>query len=45
MKEIETTNKKVAQQLSPVEKRSGELPHTMSKGTINIEDKYGTIKF
>jgi uncharacterized protein YndB with AHSA1/START domain len=45
MKENETTNKKVAQQLSPVEKRSGELPHITSKGTIDLEDKYGTIKF
>ena len=45
MKENETTNKKVAQQLSPVEKRSEEFPHITSKGTIDIEDKYGTIKF
>jgi uncharacterized protein YndB with AHSA1/START domain len=45
MKENETTNKKVAQQLSSNEKQSGESPNTTSKGTIIVEGKYGTIKF
>jgi hypothetical protein len=45
MKEFETTNKKVIQQLSTIEKRSGESPNTTSKGTITVEEKYGTIRF
>lgn len=45
MKEFETTNKNVIQQLSSNEKRSGESPNTTSKGTIVVEEKYGTIKF
>ena len=45
MKEIETINKNVKQQLSSIEKRSVELPNTTSKGTIVIEEMYGTIKF
>jgi uncharacterized protein YndB with AHSA1/START domain len=45
MKEFETTNKNVIQQLSSNKKRSGESPNTTSKGTIIIEGKYGTIKF
>ena len=45
MKEFETTNKKVIQQLSTIEKRSGESPNTLSKGTITVEEKYGTIRF
>jgi len=39
MKEFETTNKKVIQQLSTIEKRSGESPNTISKGTITVEEK------
>jgi uncharacterized protein YndB with AHSA1/START domain len=45
MKEIEITNKNDIQQLSSIEKPSGELPNTTSKGTIVIEEMYGTIKF
>ncbi len=45
MKEVETTNKNDIQQLSSIEKRSGKLPNTTSKGTITVKEKYGTIKF
>ena len=45
MKEIEITNKNDIQQLSSIEKPSGGLPNTTSKGTIVIEEMYGTIKF
>ncbi len=45
MKEFETTNKNVIQQLSSNEKRSKESTNTTSKGTIIVEGKYGTIKF
>ncbi|MDN5847575.1 MAG: SRPBCC domain-containing protein [Candidatus Nitrosocosmicus sp.] len=45
MKEFERTNKNVIQQLSSIEKRSGESPNNTSKGTIAVEGKYGTIKF
>jgi uncharacterized protein YndB with AHSA1/START domain len=44
MNEYET-NKNVIQQLSSIEKRSVKSPDTASKGTISVEEKYGTIKF
>ncbi|HYF99676.1 MAG TPA: SRPBCC domain-containing protein [Candidatus Saccharimonadales bacterium] len=45
MTQIETTNKNFKQQLSAIEKRNRELPKSISRGTIVVEGKYGTIKF
>jgi uncharacterized protein YndB with AHSA1/START domain len=45
MAELETTNKNNVQQFSSIEKHSRELLNTISKGTIAIEENYGTIKF
>jgi uncharacterized protein YndB with AHSA1/START domain len=45
MEDLETTNKNNVPQFSSIEKHSEESPNTISKGTIAIEEKYGTIKF
>lgn len=45
MKEFEITNENVGQHLSSNEKRNDKTLNTESKGTIAIEEKYGTIKF
>lgn len=45
MKEIETTNRKVLQKLSTIEKQNSEIRNTESKGTVYIEEQYGMIKF
>jgi hypothetical protein len=45
MKEFEITNENVGQHLSSNENRNDKTLNTESKGTIAIEEKYGTIKF
>ena len=45
MKKLETTNKNVRQHLSTIEERNDKTLNAESKGTITIEEKYGTIKF
>ena len=45
MTEFEITNRYVEQNLSTDNKQNNKTRNTESKGTITIEEKYGTIEF
>ncbi len=45
MKKFETENEYVERHLSANEKRSDNTLNTESKGTITIEENYGTLKY
>ncbi len=45
MKKFETENENVERHLSANEKRSDNTLNTESKGTIAIEENYGTLKY